>query len=218
MNTNRITRRQFIKTTALAAGGTALAVTGAGCTADPQTVVEIETPSYSYEESNTMNKRVLIAYATRTGSTVQVAAAIGETLGARGYAVDVKPIKENPSTSGYDAVIVGSAVNGAQWLPEAVEFVSNNRQALGQTPVALFCVHIMNLGSDEKSKANRLAYLNKVRALVKPVDEAFFAGMGMNPEKESGFTRWVYRTFKIGPEGDCRDWTQIRAWAEKVFA
>lgn len=66
-----------------------------------------------------MNKRILVTYATHTGSTVDVAAAIGETLGARGFAVDVRPVKENPSVDGYQAVVMGSAVNGAKWLPEA---------------------------------------------------------------------------------------------------
>ena len=43
-----------------------------------------------------MNNRILVTYATRAGSTAEVAAAIAETLAARGYAVDVKPVKEKP--------------------------------------------------------------------------------------------------------------------------
>ena len=49
-----------------------------------------------------------------------VAQAIGEVLGARGFAVDVKPFLEDPDPSAYQAVLMGSAVNGAQWLPEAL--------------------------------------------------------------------------------------------------
>ena len=163
-----------------------------------------------------MNRRILVTYATRTGTTAGVAAAVGETLAARGFDVDVKPIVENPDPSGYEAVIIGSAINGGQWLPEAVTYISDNQQALRQVPVALFCVHIMNLGDDAASKKNRLAYLNAVRALVPPADEAFFAGQGMKPDEVSGIVRWFYRTFKIGPEGDCRDWAKIRGWAETV--
>lgn len=76
----------------------------------------------------------------------------------------------------------------------------------------------MNLGNDENSKRNRLAYLNEVQPLLKPLDEGFFAGLGMNPAEQSPLIRWIYRTFKIGPEGDCRDWNQIRGWAQTVFA
>ena len=43
-----------------------------------------------------MDNRILVTYATRAGSTAEVAAAIAETLAARGYAVDVKPVKEKP--------------------------------------------------------------------------------------------------------------------------
>ena len=57
---------------------------------------------------------------------------------------------------------------------------------------------------------------NAVRPLLKPLDEAFFAGMGMDPAGQSWLARWAYRTFKVGPEGDCRDWNAIRAWAESL--
>lgn len=160
--------------------------------------------------------KVLVAYATRTGSTVGVAAAIGETIAGRGFAVDVKPIEENPALEGYDVVVLGSAVQGAQWLPEAVEYVKQHQEALNKAKAAFFCVHIMNLGDDDRSKKNRLAYLDAVRSLVHPADEAFFAGVGMDPDEQPGIVRWVYRTFKIGGEGDCREWDKIRGWAEEV--
>ena len=56
-----------------------------------------------------MGKRVLVGYATKNGSTVGVAQKIGETLGAQGHSVDVKPMADRPSLAGYDAVVLGSA-------------------------------------------------------------------------------------------------------------
>lgn len=165
-----------------------------------------------------MDKRVLVAYATRTGSTVGVASAIGETLAARGFSVDVKPMKEDPSLDGYQSVILGSAVNGAKWLPEAVDYVRNHQVALNQVPVALFCVHCMNLGDDERFKKNRLAYLNEIRPLVKAQAEAWFPGKGIDPASTPGLVRWIATTFFGGGEGDLRDWTKIRAWAQVVLS
>lgn len=218
MNNQPISRRKFLIVSGASLAGAILAT--AGCTNQsaqaPAADSEIDTPSFEFGTEQTMNKRILVAYATRTGSSVGVAAAIGETLSARGFQVDVKPMKENPDPAGYQTVILGSAINGAQWLPEAVEYAKNHQQALKQVPVLLFSVHIMNLGDDETSRKNRLAYLDAVRPLLHPVEEVFFAGMGMNPEDQPGIVRWIYRTFKIGGEGDCRDWEKINGWADTV--
>ena len=163
-----------------------------------------------------MNGRILVTYATRTGSTVGIASAVAETLSQRGFAVDVKPVNDNPSPAGYQAVLIGSAVNGANWLPEAIEYVRNNQADLQLTNTGLFCVHIMNTGDDERSLKKRQAYLKDVRPLLESAEEAYFTGMGLNPADSSGLERWIYRTFKIGPEGDCRDWNKINGWAKTV--
>ena len=163
-----------------------------------------------------MSKRVLVGYATGTGSTTGVAEAIGKTLGERGFAVDVRPMKERPPVEGYDAVVLGSAINGGQWLPEAVAYLEANQKALGEVPVSLFCVHAMNCGPDPKKTRRRLAYLDKERALVTPADEGFFAGQGPTGANSNALTRWAFRTFGGDVEGDGRDWDAIRAWAERV--
>lgn len=54
-----------------------------------------------------MNQKVLIAYASRTGSTQEVAQAIAEELIKRGYPVDVCKADKVNSLEGYTAVLVG---------------------------------------------------------------------------------------------------------------
>jgi menaquinone-dependent protoporphyrinogen oxidase len=163
-----------------------------------------------------MNKRILVTYATRAGSTVEVAAAIGEAIAARGFEVDVKPVKENPSLEGYQAVLVGSAIRMGAWLPEAVEFVKDNQGTLNQLPVALFTVHMLNREDDETSRANRLAYLKDVRPLLKSAEEVFFAGK-FDMSRLSFLDRMISKAVKAVDE-DCRDWSKIRGWAQTVFA
>ncbi len=163
-----------------------------------------------------MSKKVLVGYATKTGSTVGVAEEIGRTLGTRGYAVDVKPLKETPSLDGYDAVVLGSAINGGKWLPEAVEYAENNAAALCELPVAVFCVHAMNTGDDERALKKRRAYIDNIRATIEPADEGYFAGVGPKQAESSAFTRWMFRAFGGDVEGDGRDWDKIRAWAQAV--
>lgn len=211
-----MSRRRFIATAAVA--GASVAVAGAtGCAAEPRAnKVPVATPSSDYGRDHKMGKRILVGYATGTGTTTGVAEAIGKTLGERGFSVDVRPMKERPSCDGYDAVVLGSAINGGQWLPEAVSYLEANGRPLASTPVALFCVHGMNTGPEPKKVERRHAYLDKERAVVAPVAEGYFAGKGPVPDEAGWFARKMYRVFGGDVEGDGRDWVAIRAWAEAL--
>jgi menaquinone-dependent protoporphyrinogen oxidase len=173
------------------------------------------TPSTTYVGGAAVGKRVLVGYATGKGSTVGVAEAIGKTLGERGFSVDVKPMDGRPPVEGYDAVVLGSAVNGGKWLPEAISFAEANKRALGKVPVAVFCVHAMNFGDEPKPTKRRLAYLNDVRALVTPCAEGFFGGVAPLGEDTSFILRAAFKAFG-GEAGDTRDWDAIGAWAEQL--
>ncbi|NCC36842.1 MAG: flavodoxin, partial [Chloroflexia bacterium] len=41
-----------------------------------------------------MTQKVLVTYATRAGSTAEIAVAMAQTLTTRGYNVEVKPVKQ----------------------------------------------------------------------------------------------------------------------------
>ncbi|TDB39641.1 MAG: flavodoxin [Actinobacteria bacterium] len=163
-----------------------------------------------------MTQRVLVGYATRTGSTTGVAEAIGRTLGERGFAVDVKPLRECPSLEGYDACVLGSAINGARWLPEATAWLASQAEPLREMPFSAFCVHSMNGGDGEKETRKRLAYLDSVRGVVQPAAEGFFLGKGPAADDTSLVARWAFKAFGGTAEGDSRDWEKIRAWAERL--
>jgi menaquinone-dependent protoporphyrinogen oxidase len=210
-----ISRRSFLRTGCLAAAAVGLTVCGgAGAVvatrSDPP---PLELPSFSYGEQG--GKHVLIAYTSATGSTIDIAAAIGTTLGERGFAVDVRPIVEGPSLAGYQAVLVGSPVHGAHWLPEAVDFVTANQAELNALPAALLTVHFFFRGKGESAQKQRLAYLNQVRPLVPQADIAFFGGRFDQRTTACGLPKWLAR---LTPTMDVRDWDAIRAWAQAVFA
>jgi len=162
-----------------------------------------------------MTKRVLITYATRAGSTVGVADAIGAELRRRGLEVDIQPVTANPTVAEYEAVILGSAIRMANWLPEMVEFIRANQQALRSRPVAVFTVHILNTGVDEPSRTARVTYLNTVRPFLNPVDEVFFTGR-IDLKTLSFVDRLMVKMVK-SPIGDFRDWDGIRIWSSAVF-
>jgi menaquinone-dependent protoporphyrinogen oxidase len=166
-----------------------------------------------------MTNRILVAYATRAGSTIEVAAAIGEALSQRGFSVDVKPVKEKPSVDGYQAVVVGSAIRMGSWLPEAVNFIKDNQAQLSRIPTAIFTVHMLNRGEDETSRQARQAYTAVVRQVLSPVDEAFFSGK-MDYSRLSFLDRTIAKAVEKQTDsraGDFRDWEKIRSWAQELY-
>ena len=210
MAKTRLSRRTFLKTGCLSLGAAGLTV--CGLTALSPEPTPIETPSLTYG-GNSMNKRILVTYATCNGSTIDVAATIAESINTNGIVVDVIPIEDRPQVEDYQAVLIGSAVQYANWLPEAVDFVKSNQEAINRLPVALFCVHIQNTGDDPTSRQNRMAYLDKVRPLVQPVAEGFFAGKFDRRAAAMLLPRWVA---PFVPPIDMRKWDKMRAWAESV--
>jgi menaquinone-dependent protoporphyrinogen oxidase len=124
-----------------------------------------------------MSNKILVTYATCTGSTVGVAEAIGKILSEGGLTVDVLPMKEVKDLTQYRAVVAGSAIQGKQWLPEAVDFVRANRAELSRKPFAAFLVCMtLAMKNGENYRPFVVEFLAPVRALVKPVSEGLFAG------------------------------------------
>jgi len=161
--------------------------------------------------------KILVAYATKAGSTAEVAAEIGRVIGSKaGYTVDVRPVEQLEGVDGYDAVIVGSGIRAGRWLPEATKFVEDHGDALRQVPVALFAVCLTMREDTEENRSEVAAYLDPVREAVQPMDIGLFAGV-MDYERLPLLLRLMVK--KMGaPEGDFRDWEAIQAWASQVCA
>lgn len=164
--------------------------------------------------------KILVTYATRAGSTIEVAQAVAEVLKGAGALVDVKPVKESPDPGNYDAIVVGSAIRMGAWLPEAVDFVKQNRARLSEIPTAFFTVHLLNRDATDQSLAARAAYTAPVRQIVTPDVEIFFAGK-MEYARLSFLDRLIAKSVAQSTnsgEGDYRDWEAIRAWAQSLTA
>ena len=185
-------------------------------------------------------KQILIAYATKSGSTVEVAQAIGKELSQDGVRADVRPINVVRDISPYDAVIVGGPMIMG-WHREAVQFLEKHQSALSQVPVACFLTALSltetqtgfdpipiykdpSLAKPPKNAAKLsfkeryatvAAYLQPVleKALqVKPVSAAFFAGK-LDCSKLDLLSRLFVQVIIGAKPGDYRNWDAIRAWA-----
>ena len=167
-----------------------------------------------------MSNKILVTYATCTGSTRGVAEAIGKTLSEGGAEVDVLPMRDVKDLALYRAVVVGSAIQGKLWLPEAMQFVQNHRLELARKPFAAFLVCMtLAMRNGESYRHFVVDFLAPVRALVKPISEGLFAG-ALDISKVPTFRdRLMFRLsvlFGVWKEGDHRDWNAIRSWAETL--
>ncbi|MBZ0309840.1 MAG: flavodoxin domain-containing protein [Anaerolineae bacterium] len=167
-----------------------------------------------------MSDLVLVTYASRTGFTVGVAEAIGQTLAENGLQVEVVPMKEIKNLTPYRAVVTGSAIRSGQWLPEALDFVQTHRSALTRQPFAAFLVCMTLAMKNPQYHAGVKDWLQPVRTLVKPISEGYFAG-GLDISKVPSWgDRMKFRlsvALGVWSEGDHRDWNAVRAWSNNLF-
>ncbi len=81
--------------------------------------------------------RALLVYATRHGSTREVADAVAEELGSSFAEVDVREAKAAPPPAGYDAVVVGGPMIMG-WHRDARKYLKRHKDQLGAVPFAVF--------------------------------------------------------------------------------
>jgi menaquinone-dependent protoporphyrinogen oxidase len=155
-----------------------------------------------------MTPRVLVAYATRHGSTGEIAQAIGAVLRDDGLVVDVRRAGEVGDLGPYPAVIVGSALYLLRWHLDALEFLHAHDRALTSRDVWLF-----DSGPLDDSAATRPAVLPApVQALADRIGirgHVTFGGR-FDPETAGVVEHLIAMS---GAAGDFRDFDRIRAWA-----
>ncbi len=163
-----------------------------------------------------MNK-ILVTYASKYGSTREIAERIGAVLCRAGLQAHVLPVKDAQDLSAYQAVILGSAVYIGKWQKEAVQFVRSHERELAERPVWLFSSGPTGQGSPvDLVEGQRLpAELEPVVDRIRPRDVAVFHG-NIDPGKINFTEKWAIKNFKKKPFGDFRDWNAIAAWASQV--
>jgi menaquinone-dependent protoporphyrinogen oxidase len=162
-----------------------------------------------YYEEETMTTSVLVAYATKYGSTQEVAEAVGATLREHGLRTEVRPACEVRTLDGYSAVVLGAALYMGHWHKDASSFLKRHRAELVGLPVAIFSLGPLTIAEKERqgSRAQLDRELAKTSWLA-PVSIEVFGGV-INPAK-------LHFPFNHMQAGDARDWTAIRAWSYKL--
>lgn len=162
-----------------------------------------------------MEERILVAYATRAGSTSEVAQAIAETLRQEGLHVDLRRARKVADVSPYRAVVLGAPMRAFRWMPEAMRFLRRHREALSRIPVAYFVVCMTLMEDTEENRRLVESWMEPARAIREPVRMGLFAGK-MDYSRLSFVERFIVQRMVKVPEGDHRDWEAIRSWAREV--
>jgi len=156
--------------------------------------------------------KILVAVASKHGSTRGIADAIGETLQQAGHAVDVRNAQDAPSVDVYDAVVAGSAIYMGNWMSEAKSFLQQNEGRFAGRPVWLFSSG--PLGEDYPEGMGVPANLDDLVAQTGARGHEVFVGRLDKSDLSLG-ERIISKAVKA-PEGDFRDWEAIRAWARGI--
>jgi menaquinone-dependent protoporphyrinogen oxidase len=75
-------------------------------------------------------KPILVTYATRYGSTEEVAATITTILRDAGLEVELQPMSAVKGLDAYGAAVLGAAIYGGNWHPDGHQFLSQQQEAL----------------------------------------------------------------------------------------
>jgi menaquinone-dependent protoporphyrinogen oxidase len=186
-------------------------------------------------------KPVLIAYTTNSGSTREVAEAVGRALQGSGCHVEIRRAEEVGNVDGFGAVIVGGPMI-LGWHRAARAFVARHHGALEAIPVAYFCTAMsltqpmekhwegIPLALDPKlakpprspgrlsfreryaSVGSYLRPILKTGGQLRPVSVAFFAGkLDLMP---LGLVAQLFVMLVVQARpGDLRNWPFIESWA-----
>lgn len=185
--------------------------------------------------------RVLVAHTTLSGSTVEVAQAIGAEIAAQGWSVDCRPIQDVRDLAAYAGVVVGAPMI-LGWHRAALAFVRRHRADFQRVPLAV-CVMGMSLTQTSdmtvagvpvfvdpqlpkppavvgtltfrERYATLLNYLHPILAATRPAKPVALGVFG--GRLEYGRLPWWAVLFGMvilqAPAGDRRNWAALRAWA-----
>ena len=159
-----------------------------------------------------MSGRILVAYASRKGSTAGIAQAIGKELTSEGYAVDVSEMKSVTSLEGYNAVVIGVPVYTGKVTGDLAAFVTANKDGLSRLPVAGFVTGIAPVYPKTGDVQGFIDQLVTALTPISPVAVTMFAGT-LDISKMNFVERSLTSLMKV-PTGDFRDWDAIASLGE----
>jgi menaquinone-dependent protoporphyrinogen oxidase len=167
-----------------------------------------------------MSASILIGYATRGGSTAEVARAIGVALQEGGLAPEVLPVDRIQSIEPQTSIILGAPLYAGRFPKEFHKFLTTHRTSLAATHCWCFVLGPTRAEPADFDAAKKQAEKQLARySWFNPVELHIFGGRWDSNHIPFPFS--LVRRIPGNPLGripaaDVRDWSAIRAWAAGI--
>lgn len=156
--------------------------------------------------------QVMVACASKHGSTEGIAQAIADRLRQQGHEAVAERVTDVSDLHGVQALVLGSAVYAGSWMHEATEFAEGNAEVLSSMPLWLFSSG--PLGGEIHDVDEQPRQLPELKRVLGPRGHRVFSG-ALDHEKLGFGERMMVKAVKA-PQGDFRDWDAIAVWADEI--
>ncbi|MFN8630020.1 MAG: flavodoxin domain-containing protein [Chloroflexota bacterium] len=156
-----------------------------------------------------MAARVLVAYASKLGSTAEIAEAIAQVLRDGGHFALAIPARDVTSLDDWDAVVLGSAVYAAFWQRDARKFTERFADDLRARPLWLFSGGPLDRRL-AKSDQPITPHGAELTADLGAIAHRTFGGRS---PADAAVSEQVRQTHRLG---DFRDWQKIVEYGYRI--
>jgi menaquinone-dependent protoporphyrinogen oxidase len=157
---------------------------------------------------------VLVAYASKRGSTAEIAETVAATLRREGFGVCLERAGEVRNLERFDAVVLGSAVYMKRWRGDARDFLKKHRKALRQTPFWVFSSG--PVGDPAQDNAEWMEPPKLAGKIEELGGRGHVVFGGRVPTEPRGMMERAMVEGTPKEYRDRRDWDEIRTWAKQV--
>jgi menaquinone-dependent protoporphyrinogen oxidase len=155
--------------------------------------------------------KVLVVTASKHGATAEIGAAIADELRQQGLEVTLAGVSEQPEVGSYEAIVLGSGVYAGRWMNEARAFVTAHSPALRSRLIWLFSSG--PIGDPPKPVSDAVDVPDMLELTGAKAHRTF---AGRVDRAELGVGERAILSLVRAPEGDFRDWDDVRAWAREI--
>lgn len=164
-------------------------------------------------------KKALVVFATRTGSTREIAEAIARRLEQLGWQAVTANARDVKTAAGFDLVVAGTAGRMGRIYPEIVRFARRHAREFGNAKTAFFYSGGFMSSDTPENRQKAMGALAPLLQVLQPDLTGLFGGI-WDPARLTGiwkFTLGKSKSPEMAP-ADHRDWQAIDAWADEVAA